>query len=52
MFTKKQNSEIRKDYLLNKYVIITPKRASRPRDIREQTVIERIEKCYSGALLG
>ncbi|NCP16993.1 hypothetical protein CO116_02400 [Candidatus Falkowbacteria bacterium CG_4_9_14_3_um_filter_38_19] len=37
--------EIRKDYLLNKYVIITPGRAKRPRDIKEQTVITRMAKC-------
>jgi UDPglucose--hexose-1-phosphate uridylyltransferase len=33
--------EIRKSYLLNKYVIITPNRSSRPRDVREKTVVER-----------
>ena len=38
-------SEIRKDYLLNKYVIITPGRAKRPRDIKEQTVISRSTIC-------
>ncbi|PIR95045.1 hypothetical protein COT95_00850, partial [Candidatus Falkowbacteria bacterium CG10_big_fil_rev_8_21_14_0_10_37_6] len=38
-------SEIRKDYLLNKYVIITPGRALRPRDISEQTVLHRDKKC-------
>ena len=38
-------SEIRKDYLLNKYVIITPGRAKRPRDIKEQTIISRAGKC-------
>lgn len=38
-------SEIRKAYLLNKYVIITPGRAKRPRDIKEQTVIKRTAKC-------
>ena len=40
-----KKSEIRKSYLLNKYVIITPGRALRPRDIKEQTVIERTAKC-------
>jgi UDPglucose--hexose-1-phosphate uridylyltransferase len=40
-----QKSEIRKDYLLEKYVIITPGRAKRPRDIKEQTVISRIADC-------
>jgi len=38
-------SEIRKAYLLNKYVIITPGRAKRPRDIKEQTIIERTKDC-------
>ncbi|MBU2214239.1 hypothetical protein KJ996_06430, partial [Patescibacteria group bacterium] len=38
-------SEIRKAYLLNKYVIITPGRLKRPRDIKEQTVIERTKPC-------
>jgi len=41
----KRKSEIRKAYLLNKYVIITPGRAKRPRDIKEQTVIERTSPC-------
>lgn len=40
-----KKSEIRKAYLLNKYVIITPGRAKRPRDIKEQTVIERTADC-------
>jgi UDPglucose--hexose-1-phosphate uridylyltransferase len=39
-------SEIRKDYFLNKYAIITPGRAKRPRDIKEQTVLERTKDCY------
>ncbi len=39
-------SEIRKDYLLDKYVIITPGRALRPRDIKEQTIIKRSKECY------
>ena len=38
-------SEIRKAYLLNKYVIITPGRAKRPRDIKEETIITRTGKC-------
>ena len=38
-------SEIRKDYLLNKYVIITPGRAKRPRDIKEQTIVSRVAHC-------
>ena len=40
-----KKSEIRKAYLLNKYVIITPGRAKRPRDIKEQTIIERTASC-------
>jgi UDPglucose--hexose-1-phosphate uridylyltransferase len=38
-------SEIRKAYLLDKYVIITPERAKRPRDLKEQTVIKRTSPC-------
>ncbi|KKR91236.1 MAG: UDP-glucose-hexose-1-phosphateuridylyltransfera se [Candidatus Falkowbacteria bacterium GW2011_GWA2_41_14] len=38
-------SEIRKDYLLDKYVIITPGRALRPRDVEEQTIISRVADC-------
>lgn len=38
-------SEIRKDYLLNKYVIITPGRIKRPRDITEETIFHRGQKC-------
>jgi UDPglucose--hexose-1-phosphate uridylyltransferase len=38
-------SEIRKDYLMNKYVIITPGRAKRPRDVEEQTIISRVALC-------
>ncbi len=40
-----QKSEIRKDYLLDKHVIITPGRAKRPRDIKEQTIISRVASC-------
>jgi len=40
-----KKSEIRKAYLLNKYVIITPGRLKRPRDIKEQTIIERTKPC-------
>ncbi|MBU4347050.1 DUF4931 domain-containing protein [Candidatus Parcubacteria bacterium] len=40
-----KNSEIRKSYLLNKYVIITPGRLARPRDIKEQTIIKRTKPC-------
>lgn len=38
-------SELRKDYLLNKYVIITPGRAARPRDVKEETIISRVAHC-------
>ena len=38
-------SEIRKSYLLDKYVIITPSRAKRPRDIKEQTIVKRSANC-------
>ncbi|MDD5032129.1 MAG: DUF4931 domain-containing protein [Patescibacteria group bacterium] len=40
-----KKSEIRKSYLLNKYVIITPNRTARPRDIKEETVIKRVKSC-------
>jgi UDPglucose--hexose-1-phosphate uridylyltransferase len=40
------NSEIRKAYFLNKYVIITPGRAKRPRDIKEETLIKRTGDCF------
>ena len=36
-----KKAEIRKDYLSDDYVIITPKRKERPRDVREKTVVER-----------
>jgi UDPglucose--hexose-1-phosphate uridylyltransferase len=42
---KNKGSEIRKAYLLNKYVIITPGRAKRPRDVKEQTIMERTSGC-------
>jgi len=38
-------SEIRQDYLLDKYVIITPSRAIRPRDIKEKTIKITSKKC-------
>lgn len=38
-------SEIRKSYFINKYVIITPGRLNRPRDIKEKTVMERTGPC-------
>lgn len=40
-----KKSEIRKDYLINKYVIITPGRAKRPKDTKEQTIITRNNPC-------
>ena len=40
-----EKSEIRKSYFLNKYVIITPSRKKRPRDIKETTVIKRTGEC-------
>lgn len=33
-----KKAEIRKDYLFNKYVIVTPKRSERPRDISEKSI--------------
>ena len=33
-------SELRKAYFLNKYVLITPERAGRPRDTKEETIIK------------
>ena len=38
-------AEIRKDYLLTKYVIITPSRLLRPRDVKEQTIVSRLADC-------
>jgi len=38
-------SEIRKSYFLNKYVIITPGRAKRPRDVQEETVVAKKGFC-------
>jgi len=38
-------SEIRKDYLSDRHVIITPGRAKRPRDIKEQTIVSRVANC-------
>lgn len=38
-------SEIRKSYFLNKYAIITPGRLNRPRDIKEETIIQRTRPC-------
>ncbi|KKQ60520.1 MAG: UDP-glucose-hexose-1-phosphateuridylyltransfera se [Parcubacteria group bacterium GW2011_GWE2_38_18] len=44
MFLRPQ-SEFRKHYFLNKYVIITPGRAKRPRDVQEQSVIHNNSSC-------
>ncbi|MBL7058218.1 galactose-1-phosphate uridylyltransferase [Patescibacteria group bacterium] len=41
----KNKSEYRKDYLLDRYVLITPGRAKRPRDVVEQTILKRNESC-------
>jgi UDPglucose--hexose-1-phosphate uridylyltransferase len=38
-------SEIRKHYFLNKYVIITPGRSRRPRDMMEETMIKKDGLC-------
>lgn len=38
-------SEFRKHYFLNKYVLITPSRAKRPRDINEETVFKGGDGC-------
>ncbi len=38
-------SELRKLYFLNKFVLITPGRAKRPRDVKEETMIRRVGKC-------
>lgn len=38
-------SEIRKSYFLNKYIIITPGRTGRPRDIKEEADFSRSEFC-------
>lgn len=38
-------SEIRQDYFLDHYVIFTPGRAKRPRDIREKTILEPKVPC-------
>lgn len=40
-----ESSEIRKDYFLNRYVIITPARAARPYDVREEAVIHTGTDC-------
>ena len=40
-----KKAEIRKSYLLNNYVIITPGRAARPRDVKEESFIEKDPEC-------
>jgi UDPglucose--hexose-1-phosphate uridylyltransferase len=40
-----QKSEIRKSYFLNKYAIITPLRALRPKEMKETTMIKKDTKC-------
>lgn len=45
MFKKTPKSEIRKHYFLNRYVVITPGRAKRPLDVREQTIVGQNESC-------
>ena len=42
---RNHKAEIRKDYFLDKYVVITPKRAKRPRDIKEETIVEARVPC-------
>jgi len=42
---KQPKSEIRRDYFQNKYVIITPSRATRPRDVLEQSVYKKDRAC-------
>lgn len=41
----KPKAEIRKHYFLDKYVIITPGRAKRPHDVREQSIISKSTSC-------
>jgi UDPglucose--hexose-1-phosphate uridylyltransferase len=41
----KNKSEIRRSYLDNKYVIISPTRAKRPRDIKEKTIVSDNANC-------
>jgi UDPglucose--hexose-1-phosphate uridylyltransferase len=45
MLNFSQKSEIRKSYFLNKYAIITPVRALRPKDMKEKTIIKKDAKC-------
>ncbi len=41
----KNKSEIRKSYVLNKYVIITPGRAARPRELKETISMKKDPSC-------
>lgn len=41
----KNKSEIRKDYLLDQHVIITPSRSKRPRDIKQEKVAKTSPSC-------
>ncbi len=45
MLNLNQKSEIRKSYFLNKYAIITPLRALRPKEMKETTIIKKDTKC-------
>lgn len=40
-----KQSEIRKSFVFNKYVIITPSRSARPRDVKEETVLRKNDSC-------
>jgi UDPglucose--hexose-1-phosphate uridylyltransferase len=45
MPSTKSKSEFRKHYFLDKYVLITPGRLKRPRDIREETILDKTSSC-------
>ena len=40
-----KSSEIRKDYFMDRYVIVTPARAARPHDVREEAVVHTGREC-------
>ena len=40
-----RKAEIRKDYFMDRYVIVTPARAARPHDVREEAVIQTGGEC-------
>jgi len=42
----KFKSEIRKDYFLNKYVIIAPIRVKRPKEVKEESALSKPGLCY------